>query len=266
MNSREFKCASVLTDLVENYGVIGVKTSFEDEGATFEEVLRLKEICNQAKTKLNLKVGGPEAIRDIIDSTQIGTKGLVGPMIESSFGLQKFIKACKSNLPESSYKVTNLYVNTETITALQNIESLVNIPEFEELHGVTIGRVDLVGSMGKDRSYVNSKEILDLARKTFTLVKDKGVKACIGGAVSVDSEEFLKTLHSEGLLDKFETRYIIFDPTIALKNLSKSLMKAQIFEYEWMMAKHESHLNLANRELKRIQMIQDRINSSTKNV
>ena len=57
MNSREFKCASVLTDLVENYGVIGVKTSFEDEGATFEEVLRLKEICNQAKTKLNLKVG-----------------------------------------------------------------------------------------------------------------------------------------------------------------------------------------------------------------
>ena len=187
-------------------------------------------------------------------------------MIESSFGLQKFIKACKSNLPESSYKVTNLYVNTETITALQNIESLVNIPEFEELHGVTIGRVDLVGSMGKDRSYVNSKEILDLARKTFTLVKDKGVKACIGGAVSVDSEEFLKTLHSEGLLDKFETRYIIFDPTIALKNLPKSLMKAQIFEYEWMMAKHESHLNLANRELKRIQMIQDRINSSTKNV
>ena len=44
MNNREFKCAKILTELVENYGLVGVKTSFEDEGASFNEVLRLKEI------------------------------------------------------------------------------------------------------------------------------------------------------------------------------------------------------------------------------
>ena len=44
MNNREFKCVNILTDLVENYGLVGIKTSFEDEGATFNEVLRLKEI------------------------------------------------------------------------------------------------------------------------------------------------------------------------------------------------------------------------------
>jgi hypothetical protein len=37
MNTREFKCVSVLTDLIENDGLIGVKTSFEDEGALFNE-------------------------------------------------------------------------------------------------------------------------------------------------------------------------------------------------------------------------------------
>jgi hypothetical protein len=266
MNIREFKCVQTLTDLVENYGVIGIKTSFEDEGATFEEVMRLKEICNQSNTKLNLKIGGPEAIRDIIDSTYIGVKGIVGPMVESSFGLNKFIKACQNNLLEDVYKVTNLYINVETITAAQNIDSFVNDPSFKELHGVTIGRVDLVGSMGKNRDYVDSDEVLKLARNVFSKVKDKGVKACIGGAVSVNSEDFLKKLHSERLLDKFETRYVIFDPTVALKNLPKALMRAQIFEYEWMMAKQENHLKLANREIKRIQMIQDRINNSTKNV
>ena len=48
MNKREFKCTEILTDLVENEGLVGIKTSFEDEGATFNEVLRLKEICNQS--------------------------------------------------------------------------------------------------------------------------------------------------------------------------------------------------------------------------
>ena len=98
MNTREFKCVSILNDLVENHGLIGIKTSFEDEGATFNEVLRLKEICNQAKTKLTLKIGGPEASRDIQDSSIIGVKGLVAPMVESGFGLTKFINCAHTNL------------------------------------------------------------------------------------------------------------------------------------------------------------------------
>ena len=47
MNSYEVNMVSILTDLVDNYGAIGIKTSFEDEGATFNEVIRIKEICNQ---------------------------------------------------------------------------------------------------------------------------------------------------------------------------------------------------------------------------
>jgi dTDP-glucose 4,6-dehydratase len=56
MNKREFKCTEILTDLIENEGLVGIKTSFEDEGATFNEVLRLKEICTQANVKVTLKI------------------------------------------------------------------------------------------------------------------------------------------------------------------------------------------------------------------
>lgn len=262
MNTRENKCVKILTDLIENEGLVGIKTSFEDEGATFDETIRLKEVCNQAKTKITLKIGGPEAIRDLRDSTIIGVKGLVAPMVESEFGLKKFIQAANAYISADILSTIQLNVNVETVTAIANAVSMLNTQEAGQLYGVTVGRVDLVSSMNKDRSYVNSDEIFKMTRGVFAKAKEKGLKACLGGAVSVDSLDFLKKLHSEGLLDKFETRYAMFDPSVTLKNLSRALSKAQLFEYEWLMCKHEAYMSMANQDIKRIQMIQDRINQS----
>jgi hypothetical protein len=78
----------------------------------------------------------------------------------------------------------------------------------------------------------------------------------------MDSYKFLTELYKEGLLDKFETRYAIYDPSKALKNLSKALAKGQMFEYEWLVNKKETYQFQADKENKRIQMIQDRINQS----
>lgn len=262
MNTREFKCVKILTDLIENDGLIGIKTSFEDEGALFDETIRLKEICNQSKTKITLKIGGPEAIRDIKDSMTIGVKGLVAPMVESPFALKKFIQALNNNLPQDVIESLQINVNIETISAAKMITEILSIPEASQLYGVTVGRVDLVSSMSKDRSYVNSEEVLKLAKEVFIKAKESGLKACLGGAISTDSYKFLKKLHAERLLDKFETRYAIYDPSIALKNLSRALYKGQMFEYEWLMIKHEHYTNYANQDMKRIKMIQERINQS----
>lgn len=262
MNTREFNCVKILTDLIENEGLVGIKTSFEDEGALFNETVRLKEICNQAKTKITLKIGGPEAIRDIKDSLIIGVKGLVAPMIESPFGLKKFIQATKIHVPEDTLSSLQLNINIETITGTTVATEILQTTEAESLYGVTVGRVDLVSSMGKDRSFTNKDDIYKIVKTVFTKVKEKGLKACLGGAISTDSFDFLKKLHSEGLLDKFETRYAIFDPSITLKHLSRALAKAQTFEYEWLMSKHEAYTTIANQDIKRINMIQDRINRS----
>lgn len=262
MNTREFNCVKILTDLIENDGLVGIKTSFEDEGALFNETVRLKEICNQAKTKITLKIGGPEAIRDIKDSLIIGVKGLVAPMVESPFGLKKFIQAAKAYTPEDVLSSLQLNVNIETITGTNVASDILQIPEAEHLYGVTVGRVDLVSSMDKDRAATNSDEVYNIVKTVFMKVKERGLKACLGGAISIDSFNFLKELHSEGLLDKFETRYAIFDPSITLKHLSRALSKAQMFEYEWLMSKHEAYSTAANQDIKRIKMIQDRINQS----
>ena len=261
MNTREFKCVKILTDLIENEGLIGIKTSFEDEGALFNETVRLKEVCNQAKTKIVLKIGGPEAIRDMKESSIIGVKGLVAPMVESQFALKKFIQAVNNNITPDIVSSLQISVNLETITAVTNVSSILDIEETNQLYGITVGRVDLVSSMNKDRSYVNSDEIYNLTRNVFIKAKEKGLKVCVGGAVSVDSFNFLKKLNSEGLLDKFETRYAMFDPS-ALKNLPLALSKAQLFEYEWLVTKHEYYTHHANQDLNRIKMIQDRINQS----
>jgi len=262
MNTREFKCVKILTDLIENDGLVGIKTSFEDEGALFNETVRLKEVCNQAKTKVTLKIGGPEAIRDIKDASIIGVKGLVAPMVETEFGLKKFIQATRIYIPDDVRSTLQLNINIETVTAVENSIKMLDTEESNDLYGVTVGRVDLVSSMGKDRTYVNSDEVYKLAKSVFVKAKERGLKACLGGAISTESFQFLKKMHSEGLLDKFETRYAIFDPSISLKNLSRALYKAQMFEYEWLMSKNEYYTSLANQDIKRIKMIQDRINQS----
>jgi len=263
MNSREFNCVNILTDMIENDGLVGIKTSFEDEGASFNEAVRLKEICNQAKTKLTLKIGGPEAIRDIKDSCIIGVKGLVAPMVESPFGLKKFISAVNTYLSEDVLTSLQLNINIETICGTEQIKNILNCQESNTLYGVTVGRVDLVSSLEKDRKFVNSEEVYKIVENVFTQVKSKGIKACLGGAISLESSDFLKSLHSKMLLDKFETRYVIFDSSVALKNLPRALLKAQSFEYQLLMCKRETYQKLAEQDLARIKMIENRIAANT---
>ena len=262
MNSQEFKCVSVLTDLVENHGLVGVKTSFEDEGASFNDTIRLKEVCNQSNTKLTIKIGGPEAIRDINDSIIIGVRGIVAPMVESEFGLYKFIGAVHNNLGSDVISSLQLNINIETVTGINNASNIINSKEISSLYGITIGRVDLVSSLGKDRDYVNSDEVYSMVSRVFSKAKERGLKLCLGGAISLDSSEFLQKLSSDGLIDKFETRYAIYDASVALSNLPRALSKGQMFEYEWLKHKKEHYSFLCNKDSQRISMIQDRINQS----
>jgi hypothetical protein len=102
-----------------------------------------------------------------------------------------------------------------------------------------------------------------MVENAFTKIKKSGLNTYLGGAITTNSYEFLSKLYKKGLLNRFETRYAIYDPSIALKNLSKALAKGQLFEYEWLVNKSERYQRQADKEIKRIQMIQDRINQST---
>lgn len=261
MNKFENNCVNLLNDLIENHGVVGVKISFEDEGATFNEAIRLKEICNQAKTKLTLKIGGPEALRDIQDSQIIGVKGLVAPMIESGFALNKFVDCVHKQLSSEIISLLQLSINVESIGAWANLNNIFGSKNINKLSSITFGRVDFVSSIEKDRNYVDSDYVYEKVLDIFQNAKNKGLKTNLGGAISIKSLDFLTKLNSIGLLDKFETRYVIYD-TSALKDLNKALQKGQEFELNWLLNKKEMHGKLSEKDDMRIKMINERIRES----
>ena len=262
MNNHEIKMVEILSVLTDNFGAIGLKTSFEDEGATFNEVIRLKEICNQTKTKLNLKIGGPEAIRDIKDSTIIGVKGLVAPMVESDFGLKKFIYAVEKYVDSSIVPALNLAINVETKTTINNLDEILETDEVKKLYAITIGRVDLSSSLGLERNQINNEQMLKIIKDAYKKIKSKRMKTNMGGGISVEAFEFIQDLYSDGLLDNVETRYVMFDVPKLLKNYKDALHKAQEFEYTWLTNKKILNTAMAEVDDQRIQMIEERIRKS----
>ena len=74
---------------LSNKGVVGVKQSFEDEGVLFDDVVKIKRMCDSSNIFLSIKIGGCEAISDINNCLLLDTDKIVAPMVESEFALQK---------------------------------------------------------------------------------------------------------------------------------------------------------------------------------
>jgi len=83
-----------ISDLVrlKRLGAVGVKQSFEDEGASREDIRKMRAMTSAANLDLNVKVGGCEARNDISFCKKIGVNGIVAPMVESKYALKKFIQ------------------------------------------------------------------------------------------------------------------------------------------------------------------------------
>ena len=105
---------------LKKHNVVAIKQSLEDEGASFEEIKIMRKITRKAGLQHNIKVGGCEAKTDIFFCEKIGVNGIVAPMVETSYGLRKFIQILTDN------KKQNLYVNIESINAFKNISKQVN--------------------------------------------------------------------------------------------------------------------------------------------
>jgi hypothetical protein len=250
------KLKSLLNKLKDE-GAVGIKISFEDEGALLNEMITMRYLTAFIGLELSIKIGGCEAKRDIVDCINLCCDSIVSPMIESKFALEKFI-----NSIEKYEYMGKKGFNLETINAYNNLNELENV--FNYINFVTVGRIDFVGSLNKNRDSVNSDDIYKIVEDIFYKVKKYNKKCYLGGGINIDTKEFIEKLKKNNLIDYYETRYVIFDIN-KVKDYKYSLYLANIFEIEWMKYIRSQYLNHADKDKNRITMIENRIKNIDNN-
>lgn len=245
----------ILNDLKE-MGCTGIKISFEDEGAQLNEMMTMRYLTAVVGLELSIKVGGCEAKRDIKECIHLQSDTIVAPMIESSFALKKYmdsIQSCKYTGKKS--------FNLETITGYHQFNDY--LPLLHNFNSITIGRVDFASSMNETRDFTNSDLMYFYVHDAFVKSKQCGLYCNLGGAISIDSKEFIEDLIFDNVLDYFETRYVIFKiDKINMDDFEKMLYYANLFEIEWMRYIQARYMNDANKDNNRIDMIQERLDKN----
>jgi hypothetical protein len=257
MNLLERNMIEVLKRLKNDYGVFEIKAEFEAEGSRMEEMMRLKDLTSTVGLPIILKIGGAEAVTDVYNALSIGVKGIIAPMIETPYALSKYLNMIKTMISDDNAQDIEFAFNVETITACDNIRAMLDFPDTGILTGVTIGRVDLAGSMYVDRNNINtSAKVYDMVDLVLREVKDKGFKTGLGGAISKEALPVIEKLFY--MLDKFETRKVVF-PIASYKYGEQAIIEANRFELLWLQSKRRYYSRIKVEDEKRIEMLEERI-------
>lgn len=257
MNTLEKKMLEIVKKLRDEFGLLAVKAEFEAEGTRTDELLRLLEIANKANLKVALKIGGCEAIRDLIESKNFGCDYIIAPMVETSYALSKFVLAKEKVYGSGEDIDCEFLFNLETITAYENRVEIFETAR-GKLHGCVFGRVDFVGSLGFSRDGINDENITEKVCAVASLCKTNDMDLVVGGAVSAEALPALQSMNNIHL-SRFETRKLVFDAASSLlPNMANGLVSAVDFELTWLKNKRDTYEVMFKEDDQRIEMLEKR--------
>ena len=225
-----------LIRLKEEYDLQGIKAEFEAEGSSFRDLVRLRRITDKLNVPLYLKIGGVEAIRDIKDSLEVGVDGLIAPMVESAFGLKKFVEGVAS-----IYKKTDIHlsINIETQQAVASLEQILEFGK-GRIDNLTVGRTDLSSSYSDPEVNPDSDFLFGLLEDLGRRVSCSGMSMTVGGSLSKKSIEKFKCDSGKWpcIVQRLETRKVILPTEVMLKKVG-SISEALRFEELYILSKKE---------------------------
>ena len=259
MNKTEREMLDLLKQLRDEYGAMSVKAEFEAEGTRTDELLRLTDLARRADIHVGLKIGGCEAVRDLIESKQFGVEYIIAPMVETPYALKKYIEAKNKVYDKEQQEYTDFLFNLETITTFNALEELIKVATAENgVNGIVFGRVDFTGSLGMTRSAIDTKDITNYVVAVASAAKTNRLDMVVGGAVAIDSLPELQAIR-EVHLTRFETRKVIFGAS-ALDNpkMAKGLEKTVYFELLWLKNKRDYYGGIQKEDAARIEMLEKR--------
>lgn len=252
---------NLLSTLRRDFGAVSVKAEFEAEGTRTDEMLRLIDLARRADLKVALKIGGCEAVRDLLESKQFGVEYIIAPMVESPYALQKFIIAKNKVYTEDQQKDTAFLFNLETITSYRNLEDLIKVGATDGgVQGCVFGRVDFSGSMGLSRGSIDTDEITEYAVNVGAACKTAGLDLVVGGGIAISALPALERMRKTHLT-RFETRKIVFSAE-ALSNpeMARGLQATVHFELLWLQNKRDYYGAIELEDAPRIAMLEERWN------
>lgn len=240
----------------DEHGVVALKAEFEAEGTRPDELLRLLEIAQRADVKVALKIGGCEAVSDLLSTKLYGVDYVIAPMVETSYALSKFIDA-KNKTHGPNEQRTQFLFNLETETTLANLDEILPLAR-KGVDGIVFGRVDFTLSRRMPRDAVNHRSITDAVLKVAHACVEADLELVVGGSVSTASINILREIQAVRL-DRFETRKVVFaGEAITHASIVAGIANAVDFELAWLKNKRDYYEAIATEDSSRITMMEAR--------
>lgn len=257
MDKIKSRMSDILKELKNDYGVIAIKAEFEAEGSRKDELIMLRDLIETVGgLGFIIKIGGCEAVHDLDQCKLLSATGVMAPMIETPFAIEKFKKAFTKVYGKQS--TIERIINAETKTCLQNFDDILEQGE-GFLTGVTVGRSDLSASMGIERKDIEGATVFEATKEFSVKSKGKNLITNFGGNIGVESVPFIIKMYP--YIDRFETRKVVLSKNDNAESLKNAIRLALSFELLYLEFKSDYYTKMAKEDIERVKRLQNQVNS-----